>query len=125
MLWKKGQARIAGTLVLGVALLLSGGITQAAEENLIADKAFEVTQPEKVEIIKPEIMGVTQPEMLEVSEPKMLEISEPESLEAGNFPRGEYSPAERENPAYDRCATQEGFDAQLKCARETMGIAQE
>ena len=125
MLWKKKHTRIAGIPAIGIALLLSGGIVQAAEENLIADKAFEVTQPEKVEIIKPEIMGVTQPEMLEVSEPKTLKVSGPESLEAGNFPRGEYSPPEQEYPAYDRCAKQEGFDAQLKCARETMGIAQE
>jgi hypothetical protein len=125
MLWEKKHAGVVGTLIIGIALLLSGGVSQATEENLIAEKAFEVTQPEMMEVTKPEFLKVTEPEMLEVSEPDSLEISKPKSLESGRFPKGKYAPAERENPAYNRCAKVKGFSEQQKCALKALGIPQD
>ena len=125
MLWKKRHAGIAGTLIIGIALLLSGGVSRAAGENLIADKKFEVTEPEMVEVIRPEMLEVTEPEMVEVTEPEPLEISEPKSLGPDPFLKGEYTPAERENLAYNRCASLKGFSEQQKCALEALGMTQE
>jgi hypothetical protein len=116
---------VACNLILGIALLLSGGVSQAAEENLIADKAFEVTQPEFLGITEPEFMGITQPDFLGASEPESLKVSNPKSLKEGEFPKGKYTPAERENPAYDRCAKEKGFDDRYQCALKALGTTQE
>jgi hypothetical protein len=124
MLCKKKHTGVAGTLVLGVALLLSGGITQAAEENLIADKAFEVTQPEMVEVTQPEFIEITEPDRAEVTNLDSIKVSKPKSLESGSFPGGKYTPAERDNPAYDRCAKEQGFDDRYQCALEALDTPQ-
>ncbi len=116
---------VALTLILGFIILLSGGISQAQEENLIADEPFQVTEPEFMGVSEPEFMGVTPPEFIGVSEPGNLGISEPKSLESGLFPEGEYAPAKRANPAYDRCAQLKGFSARQNCALEALGTAPE
>ena len=125
MLWENKYASVAVTLIIWIALLLPSGISKAAEENLIADKKFEVTEPEFLGITEPEFLGITEPEFLEISKPESLKVSEPKSLESGRFPRGKYTPAERENAAYLRCAKQKGFSNQLNCVNEALGITQE
>ena len=62
---------------------------------------------------------------MEVTEPDAMGVSEPKSLESGRFPGGKYNPAERENPAYNRCASLKGFSERLNCANEALGLTQE
>ncbi len=84
-----------------------------------------ITEPELLEITEPEFLELTQQELLEIRELKSLKVSEPKSLEPGRFPGGKYTPAERENTAYNRCAKLKEFDDQQKCALEALGIAGE
>ncbi len=125
MLWKKKHARIAGPLIIGFALLLPGGVSQALGESLIVEREFEVSEPEFLEVSQPEFQKVYKPEFQEVSELNSLEISEPESLESVPFPRGKYTPPKQENAAYLRCAKEKGFDDQYKCALGSLGVTQE
>ena len=125
MLWKKKQVGVAANLILCVALLMTGGVSQAVGESLIVEREFEVTQPKFLEISEPKFQKVYEPEFQEVSELNSLEISEPESLESVPFLRGKYTPAERENAAYLRCAKEKGFDDQYKCALGSLGVTQE
>jgi len=125
MLLKRKHIGAAGALVAGITLLLSGGVPQAAENNLIVDREFKVSPPEMLEVTQPQMLKVTEPEMLEVSKPDSLGVSEPKSLESGRFPKGEYQPADRDNPAYNRCAKLKTFNEQKQCALEALGITQE
>ena len=119
MLTKKTRTRIAGGLIPGIFLLLSGGVAQAQIETL------EITPPEMVEIVQPKSFDNFEAKSLEIKQPETLNTFEAKSLKAGGFDSEGYNPPERDNPAYDRCAQQEGFDAQLKCAQEAVGIAPE
>ena len=83
---------------------------------------LEVTEPEFLELTDQEFLTLTQQQLLQITGLKSLKVSKPKSLVLDRFPEGEYTPAERENTAYDRCAKQEGFDAQLNCALEALGI---
>ncbi len=123
MLWKKKQARFAGPLIIGIALLLPGGVSQALGESLIVE--FEVSEPEFLEVSQPEFQKVYEPEFQEVSELNSLEISEPKYLESVPFPRGKHTPPKQENAAYLRCAKEKGFDDQYKCALGSLGVKQE
>jgi hypothetical protein len=106
---RQSVAGVAVNLILFIALLLSGCVSKTVGESYIVEKEHK---------IKP-------PEIMEVSEPKSLEVSEPKSLESGSFQKGRYTPAERENPAHDRCAKEKGFDDQYQCALEALGITEE
>ena len=123
MLWIKKHASVAGPLIIGIALLLPGGVSQALGESLIVK--FEVSHPEFLEVSQPEFQKVYEPEFQEVSELNFLEISEPESLESVPFPRGKYTPPKQENAAYLRCAKEKGFDDQYKCALGSLRVKQE
>ncbi len=126
-------AGVAVNLIICIALLMSGAISPVVGESLIAEEEFEVTQPKFLELTEPEFLEVSEPEFLEVSEPEFLEVSEPKSLkvsepkilESGRFPKGKYTPAERENVEYLRCAKEKGFSNQLNCMNEALGITQE
>ncbi len=97
------------------------------------EEGFEVSEPEFLEVSEPKSLKVSEPEFLIVSEPismkiselKSLRVSKPKSLESGGFLTGMYTPAKRENPAYRRCATLEGFSARQQSALEALGITQE
>ncbi len=110
-------AGIAVTLIICIALLLPGGVSKAVGGSLIVEEGFEVSEPEFLE--------VSEPKSLIVSEPKSIRVSKPKSLESGVFLKGKYTPAERENPAYRRCATLEEFSDRQQCALEALGITQE
>ncbi len=110
-------AGVAGPVILGIALLLPVGVSNAVGESLISDKPFAVSEPKT--------LTVSEPKTLTVSEPKSIKVSQPKSLETGLFPKGKYAPAERDNPAYDSCASLKGFSEQLNCANEALGITQE
>jgi hypothetical protein len=114
---RQSVAGVAVNLILCIALLLSGCVSKTVGESYIVEKEHKIKPPE--------IMEVSEPKSLEVSEPKSLEVSEPKSLESGSFQKGRYTPAERENPAYDRCAKEKGFDDQYQCALEALGITEE
>jgi hypothetical protein len=124
---------VAVSLIICLAFFLSGCVSKAVEETLIEKEKFavpeqkklEVTIPKILEVSEPESLKVSEPESLKVSEPKSLKVSEPQSLESGSFEKGKYSPAERGNPAYNRCSQLKGFDERLKCANEALGITQE
>lgn len=117
MLFKKTRSRIIGGLIPGIVLLLSGGVAQAQLETL------EITPPEMVTIGQPKSFDNFEAESLEIKQPETLNTFEAKSLEARGFDSEGFNPPKRDNPAYDRCAKQEGFDAQLKCAQEAVGIA--
>ena len=123
MLWIKKHASVAGPLIIGIALLLPGGVSQALGESLIVK--FEVSEPEFLEVSQPEFQKVYEPEFQEVSELNSLEISEPKYLESVPFPRGKHTPPKQENAAYLRCAKEKGFDDQYKCALGSLGLTQE
>ncbi len=105
----KFVAGIAVTPIICIALLLPGGVSKTVGGSLIVEEGFEVSEPKS----------------LIVSEPKSIKVSKPKSLESGSFLKGKYTPAKRENPAYRRCATLEGFSARQQCALEALGITQE
>ena len=119
MLMKNIFPGIAGGLATGVVLLLSVGVAQAQLEQL------ETTPAEMVEIGQSKSFDNFEAESLEIKQPETLNTFEAKSLDAGGFDSGGYNPPKRENPEYGRCARQEGFDAQLKCAQEAVGIAPE
>ena len=119
MLFKKTRTRIAGGLIPGIVLLLSGGVAQAQLETL------ETTPPDMIGVSQPQSLTNFEPETLEVKSPETLNSFEAESLEAGGFDKDGYNPPDRGNPEYDRCAQKEGFDAKLKCAQEAVGIVPE
>jgi hypothetical protein len=116
---------VAGPVILGIALLMPVGVSNAVGESLISDKPFAVSEPEFMEVSEPEFLIVSEPKILEVSELKFLKISEPKSLEPIPFPKGKYTPPELENPAYDRCAKEKGFDDRYQCALKALGTTQE
>ena len=103
-------AGVVVSLIICIALLMSSGVSKAMGAPLPA---------------KPKSLKVSEPEFLIVSEPKSLGVSKPKSLESGGFLKGKYTPAKRENPAYRRCATLEGFSARQQSALEALGITQE
>lgn len=117
MLMKKTRTRIAGGLIPGIFLLLSAGVAQAQLETL------EITPPEMLQTSEPGVFDNFEAETLEIKSPETFNTFEAKSLEAGGFDSDGYHPPKRDNPAYDRCAKQEGFDAQLKCGQEAVGIA--
>jgi hypothetical protein len=123
---------VAGNLIICIALLLSGCVSKTVEKSYIFEEDkikppefMGVLEPESMGVSEPESLGVSEPESLGVSEPKPLEISEPKSLESGRFPGGKYTPAERENVEYNRCAKLKEFSEQQKCALEALDIKQE
>jgi hypothetical protein len=118
-------AGVAGPVILGIALLMPVGVSNAVGESLISDKPFAVSEPKTLAVSEPKSIKVSEPKILEVSEPKSIKVSEPKSLETSRFPKGKYTPAERENPAYDRCESLKEFSEQLNCANEALGITQE
>lgn len=77
---------------------------------------LETTPAEMVEIGQSKSFDNFEAKFLEIMQPEKLNTFEAKSLEAGGFDSGGYNPPKRENPEYDRCARQEGFDTQLKCA---------
>ena len=83
---------------------------------------MDVTQPEFLEVTDQELLNLSQQQLLQITGLKSLKVSKPKSLVSGRFPEGKYTPPIRENTAYDRCAKLEGFDAQLNCAFEALGI---
>jgi hypothetical protein len=119
MLMKKTRTRIVVALIPGIVLFLSGGVAQAQLEQL------EITPAEMVKIGQPKSFDNFEAESLEIKQPETLNTFEAKSLESGGFDSEGFNPPKRDNPAYDRCAKQEGFDAQLKCAQEAVGIAPE
>ena len=123
MWWEKKHNRVAANVIVCIALLLPGGVSQALGESLIVE--FEVSEPEFLEVSQPEFQKVYEPEFQEVSELNSLEISEPKSLESVPFPKGKYTPPKQENAAYLRCAKEKGFDDQYKCALGSLGVTQE
>lgn len=103
-------AGVVVSLIICIALLMSSGVSKAMGAPLPAE---------------PKSLKVSEPEFLIISELKSLRISKPKSLESGGFLKGKYTPAKRENPAYRRCATLEGFSARQQSALEALGITQE
>jgi len=103
-------AGVVVSLIICIALLMSSGVSKAMGAPLPAE---------------PKSLKVSEPEFLIVSELKSLRVSKPKSLESGGFLKGKYTPAKRENPAYRRCATLEGFSARQQSALEALGITQE
>jgi len=103
-------AGVVVSLIICIALLMSSGVSKAMGAPLPAE---------------PKSLKVSEPEFLIVSELKSLRVSKPKSLESGGFLKGKYTPAKRENPAYRRCATLEGFSARQQSALEALGISQE
>jgi len=67
-------AGVAGPVILGIALLLPVGVSNAVGESLISDKPFAVSQPDLMEVSEPKSLKVSEPKTLEVSELKSLEI---------------------------------------------------
>ena len=103
-------AGVVVSLIICIALLMSSGVSKAMGAPLPAE---------------PKSLKVSEPEFLIISELKSLRISKPKSLESGGLLKGKYTPAKRENPAYRRCATLEGFSARQQSALEALGITQE
>ncbi len=103
-------AGIAVTLIICIALLMSSRVSKAMGAPLPAE---------------PEFLIVSEPKSMKISELKSLRVLKPKSLESGGFLKGKYTPAKRENPAYRRCATLEGFSARQQSALEALGITQE
>ncbi len=114
------------TLIICIALLMPGGVSQGVGATLSAQpKSVEVSKPKSLEVSKPKTLKVSKPKFSEVSKPKSYKMSKPKSFEPGTFKRGEYAPAERENAEYLRCAAQKGFDERYKCALEALDMTQE
>ncbi len=66
--------KVYATLIIGVALFMSGGVSQAAGENLVVEVGFmEVTEFEFIEITEPEFIEITKFEFTEASEPEFSE----------------------------------------------------
>jgi len=72
MLWNKKHAGIAVTLIICIAFLMFGGVSQVAGETFV---------PEFIKVIEPEFLEVTEPEFMEVTEFEFMETSEPEFSE--------------------------------------------
>ncbi len=122
MFWKRKYPGIAVTLAVSFIFFMSGGISQAAEENLIADEPFKVIQPEKAEIIDPNSLKIeiSKFELTKIGPLESLTVSKPKTLKPGTFSKGTYTPTQRENPAYDRCAKYKEFNALLACALQAI-----
>ena len=69
------RGKVYATLIIGVALFMSGGVSQVVGEPLTAE-------PEIIEVIEVELIKVTKPEFITVIEPEFLEVTEPEFIEA-------------------------------------------
>ncbi len=69
------RGKVYATLIIGVALFMSGGVSLVVGETLIAE-------PEIIEVIEVELIKVTIPEFITVIEPEFLEVTEPEFIEA-------------------------------------------
>jgi len=81
MLWNKKHAGIAVTLIIGIALFMSGGVSQVVGETLIAEpEIIEVTEVELIKVTEPEFITVIEPEFLEVTEPEFIESTDPDIL---------------------------------------------
>ncbi len=98
------------SLIICIVLLMSSGVSKAMGAPLPAE---------------PKSLKVSEPKSMEISELKSLRVLKPKSLESGGFLKGKYTPAKRENPAYRRCATLDGFSARQQSALEALGITQE
>jgi hypothetical protein len=115
-------AGVAITLILCIALLIPGGVSQGVGATLSAQpQSLQVSKPKSLEVSKPKTLKVSEPKFLEVSKPKSTEVSKPKSFKSGVFLNGNYTRAERENAEYLRCAAQQGFDDRHKCAFEAIG----
>ncbi len=126
MLWEKVHARVTLTLIICIALLVSGGVSQVMGETLVAEMEFlKVSEPEFMEVTEFEFMEVSEPEFLKVSTPEFLKVSEPVFLVPGIFLRGKYTHVKRENVAYLRCANLKEFSILHECAHESLGMTQE
>lgn len=116
---------VAVSLVVYFVFFLSGCAVKNAEESTIENKNFAVPQPEMLEVSQPEFLEVSEPEFMEQSEPRSSNVSKPQTMQSNTFEKGEYSPAKRGNPNYNRCANLKDFNERLKCTNEALGITQE
>ena len=116
MLGGKGYA----TLIIGVVLFMSGGVSQAVGESILAEpEILEVIEVELIKVTEPEFITVIEPEFLEVTEPEFIEINEPEILAPfvtsdGLTKRG----GEPKSVEYLMCAPLKGFPTPKKCLFE-------
>ncbi len=111
-------AGVVVSLIICIALLMSSGVSKAMGAPLPAE-------PKSLKVSEPEFLIVSEPKSMKISDLKSLRVLKPISLESGGFLKGKYTPAKRENPAYRRCATLEGFSARQQSALEALGITQE
>jgi len=126
MLQKKVHSGVVFVQVLFLVLFVFIGVSQVLGATPSAQpESLKVSEPKSLGISKQESLGVSESKSLGVSEPKSLEVSNSKSLESGGFKEGRYTPAERENAEYLRCAAKKEFSDRYKCALEGLGITQE
>ena len=76
------RGKVYATLIIGIAFVMSGGVSQVVGETLITEpEIIEVIEVELIKVTEPEFLKVTEFEFMEVTEPKFIEITEPEFLE--------------------------------------------
>jgi hypothetical protein len=121
MWWKRKHTRVAGPLIVWIALLLSGGVSKAVGETLYAPTFGELGYaPTLAEPVYAPKLGES------VYEPAVGEpVYVPTYTAPGRFVRGKFTTPELVNAEYLRCAKLEGFDERLNCALESLGITQE
>ena len=112
MLWKKTRTRVAGSLIAGIALLV--GVSQVMAEP----KQLELSKQKQLTVSGQKQIGVSEPRIQGVSEPLIQKVFKTRPIQSGHFSKGKYTPAQRTNPFYTRCAKREGFDERRKCALE-------
>jgi len=105
-------AGVAVTLIVCIALLMSGGVSQAVEEPSLKKLEFmEVTKFVFMEVTKPEFMEVTKFEIAEVTDQEVLE---PSVASDGLTKWG----GELKSVEYLMCAPLKGFPTPKKCLFE-------
>ena len=122
-------AGVAVTLIICIALLMSGGVSQAVGKTLPGDltlldikepeflkragpEILEITEVEYIKVIKPEFMKVTKFEFMEVSEIEYLESWVDPS--DGLIKLG----GKQKSVEYLMCAPLKGFPTPEKCLFE-------
>jgi len=76
------RGKVYATLIIGVAFIMSGGVSQVVGETLITEpEIIEVIEVELIKVTKPEFIKVIEPEFLEVTEFEFIEVTDPEILE--------------------------------------------
>ena len=82
MLWEKVHARVTVTLILYIALLMSGGVSQVVgAPSLWAPEFFELSKVEFGPRSTGELFELSKVEFAELVGPEMLEVTEPEFTE--------------------------------------------